>query len=603
MGIPGLFKTLIAKYNNTINCDTNYNANYLFLDYNCMIHYCKAIYMSQSNIDYAKISKMSKATLEKNLINNVIDYTRHIVNHAQPDTLIYIAIDGSVPFAKMHLQRERRFKSIIEDAHKRKLQKKYGLKEGDLWSSNNITPGTKFMDKLSIELKKAIKKGIFTGHTNNPIDVILSDSYVPGEGETKIFSYIRQNNLSINSKICIYGLDGDLVMLSIASQKNIQLIRETSESKIDNELYNDCEFIYFNINNLVTSLTAEYNLGDMDMNRFISDFILLTCLAGNDFVKKVYFLKFNPKKQEQDVWYILMNIYLNIYRSTNTHLVTMNTRNNKKLPVQINQPFFTQIINALSDKEQYALTGMQRFGINSHKDKVDNRISNNNENKSEYDKELEKFSHTPYYNPDNPYYDKYRPVFDELDLSNRVNNKKQYYKHFFGLDPTNVTQYNKYRKLISYHYIESIVWTINYYLADIISWSFYYKGRVAPFISDVKFNLQSMPNINTFFSFELDKPYKPLHQLMMVTPPQSKSILPTKYGSLMTDTKSPIKKYYPMNVELDVLSGLKYIYSHAILPHIDDKKIMMQLNKIDKILPNTDKKRNVIKETYEEFKL
>jgi 5'-3' exonuclease len=633
MGILGLFRTLVDKYSNTLNCNLEYSANYLFLDYNSLIHGVRGNYLTYSNPDITKIAKMSKTTLENNIIKEVINYTKHIVDYTKPDTLLYIAIDGSVPFAKMHLQRERRYKKGPETAYKMELQEKHGINEPELWDSDNITPGTKFMDKLSKELKKSIKKGIFSDHGGDNFKIILSDSYVPGEGETKIFHYLRNESIIPDGKICIYGLDADLIMLSIASKyNNIQLVREKQMSDIENELYADCELIYFNIDNLVSSLVSEYNLQDLDMDRFINDFIFITCLAGNDFVKNIYWLSFN-KNPSKDAWNILLSIYLDIKNNTQDYLVidhrttqtggvkknnsvanstNIHTLSNKsyakqanstnklfnQLPIGINQVFFMQIIDALADKEQYALRGKQ-MSIDRYKDKP-NEMQRNAE-LTPYQADVVRFEHTTYYDPNNPFYEKYRPLIDSIDYGNRVNNKKQYYMHFFGLDPNNVEEYNRYRQIISYHYIESLMWTINYYLGDIVAWGFYYKCRVAPFVSDIRFNLRGMHDINTFFNFELGEPYKPLHQLMMVLPPKSKSLLPTKYGDLMTNPKSKISKYYPKTFELDVVAGLKHYKSHAILPYLDDAKIITELDKVDKTIATSDKKRNILKTEYEEF--
>ena len=121
---------------------------------------------------------------------------------------IYLAIDGIAPKMKMRQQRMRRHKSALE--------RKYN--DNNLWNTNAIIFGTTFMKSLNNSLKKHICK-----YKN----IILDDSDNRGEGEHKILHYIKNNDLS--GKICIYGLDADLIQLSLVSHKpNIVLLRETT---------------------------------------------------------------------------------------------------------------------------------------------------------------------------------------------------------------------------------------------------------------------------------------------------------------------------------------------------------------------------------------
>ena len=57
--------------------------------------------------------------------------------------IIYIAIDGPAPRMKMEQQRQRRLKSS---------------KEKKIWDTNQITPGTPFMERLNNFLEKEMKK-------------------------------------------------------------------------------------------------------------------------------------------------------------------------------------------------------------------------------------------------------------------------------------------------------------------------------------------------------------------------------------------------------------------------------------------------------------
>ena len=73
------------------------------------------------------------------IYNNILK----IIDICQPKDLVYIAIDGVCPRAKIEQQRKRRFKSSLEKK---------------LWDTNAITPGTNFMNNLNNYLNK--KKNI-----------------------------------------------------------------------------------------------------------------------------------------------------------------------------------------------------------------------------------------------------------------------------------------------------------------------------------------------------------------------------------------------------------------------------------------------------------
>lgn len=92
------------------------------------------------------------------------------------------------------------------------------------------------------ELNDAIKNYFSEPSKYNVKRLIISTSSEAGEGEHKIFQYIRDNEVEHSeSHTVIYGLDADLIMLSINHLpicKNIYLYRETPEfiKSIDNSL-------------------------------------------------------------------------------------------------------------------------------------------------------------------------------------------------------------------------------------------------------------------------------------------------------------------------------------------------------------------------------
>jgi 5'-3' exonuclease len=157
---------------------------------------------------------------EKEFLEAVVTYTKKVVGLVKPAKGVYIAVDGVVPMAKMKQQRLRRFKSAWLTEH--------GLAEGqdasspkERWDTNAITPGTEFMGKLRIVLEKMNKKWI------------ISSSDEPGEGEHKIMEQWRRHSQAVSTDkssttYAVYGLDADLVVLSLLTQDTVS--KTTSQS-------------------------------------------------------------------------------------------------------------------------------------------------------------------------------------------------------------------------------------------------------------------------------------------------------------------------------------------------------------------------------------
>lgn len=267
---------------------------------------------------------------EEEMMTEVFKYTERVVNMIRPRKLLMMAIDGVAPRAKMNQQRSRRFRSaqdakILQDQREEELEerRKRGQASEDevvkrSWDSNAITPGTPFMDLLASSLRYWIVHKLNTDPGWKNLCVVLSDASVPGEGEHKIMDYIRRKrsdpNHDPNMKHVIYGLDADLIMLSLATHEpHFKVLREDVFAQdLKNKGCHRCgqeghfassckgeprkeakpsgkkPFIFLDVPTLREYLAVELQTPGtsfpFDLERAIDDWVFLIFFVGNDFL-------------------------------------------------------------------------------------------------------------------------------------------------------------------------------------------------------------------------------------------------------------------------------------------------------------------------------
>lgn len=239
----------------------------------------------------------------------IFAYIEHLFDMIKPKKLFYMAIDGVAPRAKMNQQRARRFRSALdaERGRAKAIEQGIPLPSTDPFDSNAITPGTEFMEKLTVQLKYFVHKKVSTDSSWQNIEIILSGHEVPGEGEHKIMEHIRvakaQPGYSSNMRHCMYGLDADLIMLGLLSHDpHFALLREEvtfgRQRKQSKELQ-DQNFYLLHLSIVREYLELEFAgiekemKFDYDFERVLDDFILINFFIGNDFLPEVPSLVIN----------------------------------------------------------------------------------------------------------------------------------------------------------------------------------------------------------------------------------------------------------------------------------------------------------------------
>ncbi|KAI5962155.1 exo2 [Candida pseudojiufengensis] len=142
------------------------------------------------------------------------------------------------------------------------------------------------------------------------------------------------------------------------------------------------------------------------------------------------------------------------------------------------------------------------------------------------------------------------------------------------------------------HYIEGLQWVLYYYYRGCPSWNWYYRYHYAPRISDISVGLEALINKGVDLKYDPSHPFKPFEQLMAVLPARSRKLMPNVYRPLMIDEKSPIKQFYPDEVDVDLNGKTASWEAVVLLDFVDENKLIEALKPIESKLTPEETKRN-----------
>uniref|UniRef100_A0A672FKD8 5'-3' exoribonuclease n=1 Tax=Salarias fasciatus TaxID=181472 RepID=A0A672FKD8_SALFA len=378
MGVPAFFRWLSRKYPSIIvhcveekgkECNgvripvdtTKPNPNEvefdnLYLDMNGIIHPCT----------HPEDKPAPKN--EDEMMVAIFEYIDRLFNIVRPRRVLYMAIDGVAPRAKMNQQRSRRFRAskegveLAEEKHRMReeiIQRGGYLPAEEIkerFDSNCITPGTEFMDNLAHCLRYYVAERLSNDPGWKNVTVLLSDASVPGEGEHKIMDFIRrqraQPNHDPNTHHCLCGADADLIMLGLATHEpNFTIIREefkpnkprpcalcgqvgheikecqgvAREKKGEHDEFADTmptseqEFIFIRLCVLREYLARELTMASLpfpfDFERSVDDWVFMCFFVGNDFLPHLPSLEIREGAIDR-----LVNIYKDVVHKTGGYL-------------------------------------------------------------------------------------------------------------------------------------------------------------------------------------------------------------------------------------------------------------------------------------------
>lgn len=405
MGIPSYFNFILKKHNSIIKKKSFIKSDYLFIDANSIIY--DTIYENSFN----------NTTDNKEIYIKVYENINKLIKTINANKKTYICLDGVPPYAKIIQQRQRRYKGNLMN----KL-----LNKKKQWNTNQITPGTEFMDNLDNFLINKYK---------NAKKIIFSGSNEPMEGEHKISDIIRKSHISSDENIIIYGLDADLFiigLLLINENNKIFLYKETKHfSYIKN--INEDENYYFDLN--IFSKQISLNLNNNCTISATYDYCFLTFLCGNDFMPHTPSINIR-----NDGIITIINSYINYIKKYNEPIIN-------KTEKTINWNNLRKYLFILSDDETNNIKNNIKWKLNLKVEPLN-------------------------------YEDKINllPCVDIEDEIFIYNNITDYNKIILNIDnPINECN----------NYLELLEWTWYYYNGSNINNTIYYKYNNGPLLKDI----------------------------------------------------------------------------------------------------------------------
>jgi len=529
MGIPSYFSYIVKNHSEIIRA--------FHKEKNIVDH----LYMDCNSIIYDVVRHFEGIRDTKGIIQQVIVKINEYIAIIKPQKKVIIAFDGVAPVAKLEQQRNRRYKSWYQAQIAKVL---FPNKTDTDWNTTVITPGTVFMKELNETVQTYYKKERLMDPNTN-LDIIVSSSFDYGEGEHKIFQYIRSHpDEHKEGTTIVYGLDADLIMLSINHLPlcpHIYLFRETPEfiKSIDASLEPNEHYI-LDIPALTQEIMSCMTREDISTNTIaqknkIHDYSFLCFFLGNDFLP--HFPAVNIRTGGVDKM-------LNAYKATivdNEWLTDGNTivwKNVRKM------------VQYLAEQEEEMLK--KETKQRDRREKFHYSIKTPEERLIKFDaiptyeRETEKYIHP------------FQPGWQD-----------RYYESLFDIDAQDS------KEAIVQNFCEGLEWTLKYYTTDCPDWKWKYKYNYPPLLEDL---VRYMP----YFEREMvpkqkDNPVSSLVQLCYVMPHESLQFLPK---ALETVLKEEYSHWYPSNCEY-VWAYCKYFWeSHVELPEID-------LDILDKIVSAT----------------
>ena len=553
MGIPSYFSHIIKNYGSIVQKLLDMTRNNVIFE---------RLYMDCNSLLYDSYRELnSYDNIENDLISNTIERIEYYIEKIRPIGLIYIAFDGVAPFAKMEQQRTRRYKSYYES----NIFSEEDDNGYQPFTTSMFTPGTDFMKKLSIDMKKHF------GSTSAPRkygvkQILIATPDEPGEGEHKLFEHLRKYPLLNVDNAAVYGLDADLIMLSLFHLKyaqNLFIFRELPafahvllENVKSDE--NNLEPCFLDIQKLGNHIVSTMECSAPHPHR-MNDYVFLCFLLGNDFLPHFPALNIRTNGIQR-----ILDVYGKmIGNKPHTFLLTQST------PPTIVWSQLSVLLKELA-KHEYGFI-KQEYAV---------RKRWNNRTPQTYPKTTLQERQTLF--QDSPILFRQEESYicpEESFWEERYYQRLLSHKH----EALSKHQINN----VAINYLEGLEWVLTYYVQGCTDWKWKYHYNYPPLLKDL---YPIIPQVQTSFFHERKKasnniPFNPSTQLMYVLPPYlHDALLSKRLADVIRDKYS---KYFLKGEKREDIYSWKFQWAFCRYfweSHVQTPEIPIEvLNQWDKL--------------------
>lgn len=502
-----------------------------YLDMNAIIHNSAQEVFCYGN--YATRIRKTKPSLSETY-NSVTDNVDRLVKIVEPKELLYMAVDGVCPNPKQQNQRQRRYGSSVTP-QTNTINPRLRPPRGESKSSGQ--------DSLLPPTATSPYASLFNSSSISPSTPFMQ------ELDRHIKKYLRKINVkTIYSSHEDQG-EGEHKIMDYL-RKNIDAVKTKTHGiyGLDADFFMlalatqcpniflvredlaDMSMHYVSIDLLRRSLIGDLsNDGHPDAKTIIDDFVLICIMVGNDFLR--------PIASFEDLPFV-MDVVLDAYAKFSLPLTS-----DRRIISENVRKFFQNLLNSQQ-------TILNRNVANSRK----------------------------HIEPDPALVNATTAGIKDGIFTESINIEKwekEYYHDRFGNDTI--------RDKICQSYYIGLDWICRYYFTGCPDWRWFYPYHYSPTLRDLSL-YKYRPIL-----FKGGKAVQPIVQLLAIMPPTASDMIPAKYRHLMLDENSPLAKYYPKTVKMDLKGCTAPWHGTLLLPFVNHREIEQAVKDVDDKMKKIDK--------------